>query len=764
MTLRLHMGLARALTVVLAMCWLGLTVVSAQAADSDGRIIRSIEVRGNQHVETETVLASIDIRPGEALDPARVSADIKHLFAKGYFSDVRAFIDEAEAGLKLIFDVRENPLVGKVDISGNDAIPDKDITPKLALQSGQMFNDAGLEDDKRAIRKMYLKKGYYQVEVDSEIQPKDKSRVDVEIKVEEGGISRIKRIRFIGNDAFSDDTLLDELASRQANFMAWFTDRDVFERERLGGDVQLLEQYYRNHGFLDVRVESLLVTLAPSKEWFYLTFSVHEGPAYRVAELDVQGDMTPSREALVDAIKLESGAFYSEKLLRESLDAMTEKVGDEGYAFANVTPSFKRHVESRTVDIAFDVEKGKMVYIERVDISGNHKTEDQVIRRQLRQMEGSRYSASRMKLSKLRMQRTDLFDDVRTSLPRGSADDKVVMKIEVDEKRTGTFSIGGGFSQLEKLFMTAKVEERNFLGKGLTTNLSTDLGSKTQNFNLSITEPYFLGKELSASINAFKTQTRLEDITSFKQDSWGGGLGLGVPLAEFLSYSVRYQYSQTDIFDVPATASLLLRSQEGKQTTGELTQVLRWDSSNRRLTPTAGQIYEARVGVAGLGGSNRFIEGQARARLYFPLGAGFVLSPGVSAKYIRGYSGREAPIFRRYSLGGIGSIRGFDSFGVTIRDQNGEIVGGNRVATAGLDLFFPLPFMDTDNFRGVIFADAGTVVDSGTPNLSDVRASTGVGLQWITPVMPVALVWGFPLRSLPEDIESSFEFALGATF
>ncbi|MDX8411782.1 MAG: outer membrane protein assembly factor BamA, partial [Mariprofundaceae bacterium] len=443
---------------------------------------------------------------------------------------------------------------------------------------------------------------------------------------------------------------------------------------------------------------------------------------------------------------------------------MTEKVGDEGYAFANVTPMFKRHIESKKVDITFDVEKGKMVYIERIEISGNHKTEDRVIRRQLRQMEGARYSASRMKLNKLRMQRTDLFDDIRTSLPRGSEDDKVIMKIEVDEKRTGTFSIGGGFSQLEKLFMTAKVEERNFLGKGLTTNLSVDLGGKTQNFNLSVTEPFFLGEELSVSFNAFKTQTRLQDITSFKQDSWGGGIGFGIPLADFLSYSIRYQYSQTDIFDLPDTASSLLRSQEGKQTTGELTQVLRWDSTNRRLTPTAGQVYEARFGVAGLGGSNRFIEAQLKSRLYFPLGGDFVFSPGVAGKYIHAYSGRKVPIYRRYSLGGIGSIRGFESFGVTIRDQDGQIRGGDKVVTASLELFFPLPFMDTDNFRGVVFADAATVVDSGTPTLSDVRVSSGLGLQWITPVMPVALVWGFPLRSLPDDVESSFEFALGATF
>ena len=763
MVLRASKSLNCVFALLLATLMTGAVVAYAETVDQ-GWTIDSIEVRGNRHIEAETVLAGIESRVGDQLDRDKVSKDVRSLFDKGFFSDIDVSIDQSENGLKLIFVVEENPQVGNVNISGNDAIEDKDINPKLKLKPGQRFNEASLEADKRAIRKMYLKKGYYQVDVEANVKSLDGGRVELDLKVKEGGVTRIKRIRFIGNKAFGDDTLLDELASREAGFMAWFTDRDVFERERLGGDVQLLEQYYRNHGYLDVRVESLIVTLTPSKEWFYLTFGIHEGPAYYVDKLDVQGDLTPSREALVEVIKLESGQFYSEKLLRESLEGMTEKVGDEGYAFANVTPLFQRHVDSQKVDITFDVEKGKMVYIERVDISGNHKTEDQVIRRELRQMEGVRYSASHMKLSKLRMQRTDLFDDIRISMPRGSADDKVVMNVEVDEKRTGTFSIGGGFSQLEKLFMTAKVEERNFLGKGLTTNLSMDLGGKTQNFNLSITEPFFLGEELSASFNAFKSQTRLQDITSFKQDNWGGGFGFGIPLAEFLTYSIRYQFSQTHIFDLPADASLLLRSQEGKQTTGELTQILRWDSTDRRLTATSGQIHEARFGVAGLGGINRFFEAQVRSRLYFPLGGGFVLSPGVTGKFIRAYSGREVPIYRRYSLGGIGSIRGFDSYGVTIRDPNGEIEGGYKVATAGLDVFFPLPFMDTDNFRGVIFADAGTVVAEGMPKSNDIRIATGIGMQWITPVMPVALVWAFPLRSLPGDVESSFEFALGTTF
>lgn len=736
------------------------------AAPWEGKTVKEIKVVGNKNVETATVLAQLRSEIGKPLDPRVIREDIKRLFATGFFSDIRAYIEPSAEGVSLLYEVVENPFIAGVEIEGNDEIPDKKLMPKLNLQPGRVFNPTVLAKDVETIRKAYLKKGYYQVRVEVQEKKLADGRLRVTFLVHEGHVTRIKRIRFVGNASFSSKELKRVIASRESGLAAWITDRDIFRASRLNADRGMLEQFYMDEGYLDARVESVAVTMSPDKRWFYLTFNIHEGPRYKIGQVDIQGDLVPSKEALQAEIKLQKGEWYSLKRLRESIQAMNEKVGDEGYAFATITPLFKRHMDARTVDITFDIEKGREVYITRIEIAGNEKTEDRVIRRELRQSEGERFGATKLATSKKRLQRTDLFEDVRISTPKEQAPDQVRMKVEVQEKKTGSFALGFGFSQLEKTFFTAKIEERNFLGKGITTNVNGEVGAKTQNFDVSVTDPYFLDQPLSLSINAFKQQTRLQDFTSFKQNNFGLGTSLGIPLSEEWTYSIGYQFTKTHIFDLPAGASLVLQSQAGKQSTGEVTQVLTWDTRNAMLTPSSGHLEQLRFGVAGLGGTNRFIETQALMRQYFSLSDRWILSPGLQGKYIRGYRGRNVPIYRRYSLGGSGSLRGFDYFGVTIRDPaTGDVIGGNKEVTGSLDLYFPLPFMETPGFRGDIFLDAGTVADFNRRlRFADLRVSSGFALQWVSPLGPLSLVWGYPLRSRPGDVKRVFEFAIGAGF
>ncbi|MFQ5355431.1 MAG: outer membrane protein assembly factor BamA, partial [Mariprofundaceae bacterium] len=666
-----------------------------------------------------------------------------------------------------IFDVRENPLVGEISILGNDEIPDKKLKPKLKLKSGQIYSKARVAADIKIIQREYLKEGYYQVEVELSPKTLKDGRVDVTFDVHEGEVTRIKRIRFVGNQTFSDSKLRGVIASREANNLpAWFSDADIVDKKRMGADGQLLDQFYRNHGFLDVNIESMLFTLSPDKEWFYITFNLHEGIQYRVGKLVLQGDMVPSREVLMDSITLESGEIYSQGELQKSLEAMNEQVGDEGYAFASVTPLFQRHLEEKTVDLTFDIEKGSKVYIKRIEIGGNQKTEDRIIRREIRLAEGELFSASKLSLSKRRLNKLDYFEDIRVSLPKGSEPDKVIMKVDIEEKQTGSFSLGGGYSQLEKLFFSAKVDERNFLGKGWQANLSGEIGSKTKNYSLSVTEPYFLEKDLSVSVNAFKQQTRLEDFVLYKQDNIGGGINFGIPLTENLNYGVGYQIARTNIFDLPPDSSAILLSQAGVQTTGEVIQSLGWDTTDHPITPSSGHLELFHLGIAGLGGSNRFVETRLSSEIYFPISEGLTLSPSLKGKYIRGFSGRGVPIYRRYSLGGLQTMRGFDSFGISILDPvTGDILGGNKTVTASLDLFFPIPYMQTSGFRGVVFVDTGTVADHNQSlQIADLRVSYGFGIQWLSPVGPIGLVWGFPIRKQPEDRVQNFNFAIGSQF
>jgi len=750
----------------------------AAAAESIEKKIVAIETSGNRYVESAAILANIESKVGESLSRKQISRDVRALFKTGYFEDVHVEGIPENGGVRLVYVVKENPLIAELKILDNDEIPDKDLKPKLELKPGRVFSEAKLRKDRNTIRKSYLKKGYYQVDVTAEKVMRDDGRVDLTLHVNEGSITHIKRIQFIGNEAFSDETLRTEVISRQSDLFSWFTSRDVFDRERFGGDSQMLQQYYMNNGYLDMKIESAQLSLTPDKESFYLTFSLFEGPKYTIDQTDLQGDLVPSREALLKAITFEKGDTYSVTELRKAIEAMELVVGDEGYAFVSVTPLFQRDVEGRKLSITFDIEKGQEVYVERIEVSGNQKTSDEVARRELRQYEGERYNASAVKRSKDRLKRLQLFKDVRINLDKQEQPDRVKMNVELEDDKTGSFSLGAGYSQVEKVFLTASVQEKNFLGKGYTTNVSADVGAATQNFSVVLSDPYFLGSEVSATLNLFKSQTKPGDVVGYQQNSFGGGISFGVPITEFFSYSVGYQYNHSKLTDIPLPTSILLLAQQGVQTTGEVIQYLTWDNRDRTVAPTSGHQEQLGASVAGVGGQNRFYELSFSSKSYFSLTDELVLNPSFVAKTIAGYSGKDVPIYRRYSIGGIGTVRGFDAYGISLRDPlTGEAIGGDKLMNASVNLFFPIPYMETTGVRGALFADAGivwgsvnTTVGVQTLNVAqnfsaaNIRTSAGIGIEWMSPVGPLSLAWSIPIHKVQGDLERTFEFALGASF
>ena len=746
------------------------------AADESVPVVSAIAIEGNRFVDSAAIRGKIHSQTGKPLDRRQVSRDVRALFATGLYRDLSVEGVRSGDQVKLIYHVVENPVIGKLIFEGNDDVEDKVLKRISKLKAGHVFGPQQLKRERANLRRQYLKKGHYQVEVSFKQKKNSDGSVDLTVHIDEGPVTRIRRIRFSGNNAFDRATLTKELASRESTFMGWFSDRDVFSQKRAGADEQLLQQYYLNHGYLDAKVESKILSLSEDKRSFYLTFNLHEGVQYTVSSIDLQGDLVPSKRALMDAVALHAGEIYSLEKLRKTIDAITEKVGDEGYAFANVTPLFKRDTPKRRVAITLDIEKGRKVYVERIEIAGNDATDDKVVRREMRQSEGARYAAGRVKRSKERLKRLSLFKDVQVTMPRGSAPDKVKMKVKVTEDKTGKFTFGVGFSQLEKAFISTSLQQKNFLGKGIDTKLDGTIGTRTQNYNVSITDPYFLDREVSATFNTFKTQTKLDAVTLYRQNDIGAGVNFGIPLTEHTGYSVGYQFSKTNLSNIPTTASIILQAQAGRHTLGELTQSVYYDTRDMTIAPHSGQYASLGLGVAGLGGVRRFVEFSARDRLFFPLGKKLVLSPQIEGRYIQGYGGRQVPLERRYSLGGVGSLRGFDSFGVSLRDKT-DPVGGNGMARAAIDLFFPLPGIRTEGFRGVLFTDAGTVWGSinSTFNgraisirerfsMRKVRVSAGFGVEWLSPVGPVALIWGNAIRKQPGDLTRGFEFALGSSF
>ncbi|MDX8402462.1 MAG: outer membrane protein assembly factor BamA, partial [Mariprofundaceae bacterium] len=590
---------------------------------------------------------------------------------------------------------------------------------------------------------------------------------------------------FAGNHAFTDADLRDAIASRTSGLMTWFTDRDVFDKRRFQADVQMLQQFYLNRGYLDIRVESSSVVIAPDRLHFAMLYSLQEGIPYHVGRIILRGDVLPDEQTLREKLELASGDLFSMEKLRKSIDAITERVGDEGYAFATVTPEFRRRPEEGKVDIALEIEKGREIYVERIEITGNEKSVDQVVRRELKQDEAARYSSSAIRRSKEALGRTGLFKDTQISLPRGSAPDKVKMKVKVEEEKSGKFTFGVGYSQLEKVFMRTSMSENNLFGRGYRANVSADLGKVTKNYNVSLTDPFFLGEPLAVTVNAFNTSSNQFNTTTvntlgYSSRSTGGGLSLSVPLTDELSWALGWQYTATTLSNIPAGSSILLQSQAGKQSTGELTQRLIWNSTDSAVAPKRGVNTTLSAGYAGLGGSNRFgsLGLDATGFVSFGEEQDFTLSPSMEFRMIRGLRGQEVPLYRRYSLGGIGSLRGFDALGVSLRDPaTQEALGGDRMLRLSLNGFFPIPYMQTAGFRGVLFADAGTVwgtvrarVGNQTFNLSEafalskMRASVGFGIEWLSPVGPITMSWGFPVRKQAGDVLRRFEFGLGMGF
>ena len=763
----------------LTLCMLFLCSLSAVAADSHQSFsssdkILSLDVAGNRYVESAAVLADVDTKVGEVLNRRIMSRDIQRLYKTGNYESLQFLGVRRAAGIQLTLQVKERPFISSYALDGNDAVSSKDLKRRLKLKEGMIFNPSLLRADINTIRKGYLKKGFYQVEVTTEKTMLPDGTMKMVLVIVEGEKTHVRQVRFMGNKAFSDATLLDEVSAHPTNLLTWMMNKDIINSKKFANDGQRLSQFYQNRGYLDMRVESSQLLLAPDKASFYLNFSVHEGPIYHVSQIDVKGDLIPSKEKLMDAIQLKAGDLYSLSLLRDAIQKLTLIVGDEGYAFANVTPMFQRNIEEHTVAISFDIEKGRKVYIERIEVVGNEKTDDVVVRREMRLDESEKFSATGMRLSKEKLGRLQLFKDVRISMPKGSANDRVNAKVNVTENKTGSFTGGIGYSQIERMLFRVKVSEKNLLGKGYGLSATGDVGSRTQNFNVSLTDPYFLNRDIQATVNVNKTQTKLTQVATatYTQNNVGGGLGLTFALSEHVSNGIRYNYSNTNITNLPANATLVLQAQAGRQSTSEVTETLAYDDRDKAMQTHQGSMHSISMGGATVGGGNRFIEGTVNSQNYFPVSDDVVLRASTSASWIQGYAAKKVPIYRRYSLGGGNVLHGFDFYGISMRDPiTGEAVGGNKKFSANLDLFFPLPYLQTGGFRGVLFVDSGTVWGNAVSNVpaelfkpAKIRVSSGVGVEWMSPVGPITLSWGKALKKQPQDLIRSFNFGLGSTF
>ena len=746
------------LTVLILGVWIG-------AATAQERTIESVQVEGNERIEAETVRSYLSVGPGDAFDAGAVNESLKSLFATGLFADVAI----RQEGDVLIVSVIENPIINRVVFEGNESIEDDELEAEIQLRPRAVYTRPRVQSDLQRLTEIYRRSGRFAATIEPKVVQLPQNRVDLVFEVNEGAVTGIRRINFIGNSRFSDSALRDVILTRESAWYRFATTADTYDPDRLTFDRELLRRFYLANGYVDFRVISAVAELTPDRTDFVITFSLEEGERYRVAAIDIESrlrDLAP--EQLLPGIEIEAGDWYDADLVEETLLELTEVVGSRGYAFVDVSPRIERDREATTVDVTFEIDEGPRVYVERIDIVGNVRTTDEVVRREFRLVEGDAFNSALVRRSRQRIMNLGFFDRVDINTGEGTAPDRSVLTVEVSEVPTGELSFGAGVSSADGFLGDIAIRERNLLGEGQDLRLGLTISETRQEIDLSFTEPYFLDRDVAAGFDLFQRTIDLQEESSFDRETTGFAVRAGYPLSERLRHTVSYTLKTDDVSNIASTTSRFIAEQEGRTTTSAISHVLNYDLRDSRIDPTEG--YFARFGqeVAGLGGDARFLKHTLTYGHFYSIADGWVLSAVARAGYIVGIDD-DVRIVDRFFLGGR-SLRGFEPSGVGPRDEEtGDALGGNLFYSATGELGIPLGVAEELNLRGAVFVDVGslTKTDDSGPGLLDEgspRLSVGVGINFRSPLGPIRLDFSRALIKEDYDRTENFRFTFGTRF
>lgn len=726
--------------------------------------VTDVRVEGNDRIEADAIKRQIATRSGEAFLASRLSKDIKAIFAMDYFDDVRVEAEDQVDGKLVVFTVKEKPTIRKIRLAGNTVLKDEEINDEiLDIKTGSILNIARLQRNVERIKDSYREKNYHNVEVSYRIEPLENNQTDLEFVIEEGEKLLIKSIQFVGNSQFDEDELKDLMKTSEKGFFSWITSSGDLNREDLRQDSTRIAAYYHNNGFIQARVSDPQIDFKP--EWVEITIKIEEGPQFAVGAVTIEGqDLGASEAELLQKVKITAEENYNREILRNDVLALTDYYSDLGFAYAQVSPKVKRDYDQRKVDIAYVIDKGKPVVFERIVISGNTRTRDKVIRRQLKVYEQESYSGVRLKKGVQRLHRLEYFEDIKVNTEKGSRDDTMVLNIDVTEKSTGALSFGGGYSSVEDLFFMAQISQRNFLGRGQILQLKGQIGGTTNKFDLSFTEPWLFDIPLSAGFDVYKWDRDYDDYT---KDSVGAGMRLGYPIIDHLRFTMGYMYDIADITDITDQASDSVREMAGENITSSVQAELRWDSRDRIFNPSRGSIHKLIIEYAGLGGDVGFAKYQAETGWYLPIVwelVGFVRGKG---GYVEQTENKKLPDWEKFYLGGINSLRGFDWRDISPTEVNSKgietEVGGEKFVQMNLELIFPI--YKKAGLMGVLFYDTGNVWrESEDIEFNDLRESAGFGFRWYSPVGPIRVEYGHILDRQEDEDTGRWEFTMGASF
>ncbi|CCG40893.1 outer membrane protein assembly factor BamA [Magnetospirillum molischianum] len=744
----------------------GLLAATNPAWADDGTRVRSVVVQGTQRIEAETVKSYMTISDGDMFDTERVNRSLKALFNTGLFADVAI----RREGDQLVVRVVENPIINRIAFEGNRKIKEEQLSSEAQLKPRTVYTRSKVQADVKRILDLYRRNGRFAATVEPKIIQLEQNRVDLVYEIAEGDPTYVRRISFVGNRRYDETKLRETLQTKEERWYRFLTTDDTYDPDRVTYDRELLRRFYLKHGFADFRVASAIAELTPNREGFFITYTIEEGERYTFGKSTINAglrDLKP--EELQPIVVSREGDWYNADQVEDIVQKLTDAVGTKGYAFVDIRPQVNRNRETKVIDVTYDIQEGPRVFVERIDITGNVRTLDKVIRREFRLVEGDAFNTAKLRRSRQRLKDLNFFEKAEvTNVPSETAPDRTVIKVEVQEKSTGELSFGVGWSSQIGPMIEASIRERNLLGRGQDVTLSSMLASKRTQINFSFTEPYFLEREIAAGFDAFAINRDLSNYSSYDSETIGGSLRLGYQISDSLRQDWKYTLKQDKVSNVTTTSRYIL-DQVGSRVTSSVTTGLTYDKRDSRIEPGEGYFVRVAAEGAGLGGDIHFVRGTLSGGQYYTLDDQVVLGLTTNNGYIVGL-GERVRITDRFFVGG-DSLRGFESAGVGPRDiATEDSLGGIWMLTGSAQVRFPIGLPDEFGVSGQVFTDAGTVGPSdikdstGVRQGSSLRLSSGVGVSWKSPMGPVSLDIGVPLMKESYDKTELLKFNFGTKF
>ena len=732
-------------------------IVAYTARDS---VIASISPEGNKNIDAGAILRKIKSKAGDIYNPAVLREDLKSIYEMGYFDDVQLDVRDSPKGKVIVFKIVEKPIITSLTYKGFAELDEKDIKEAANIKEQSILNPSKINASVENIKNLYRTKGYYNAKITPEITYPTPHTADVVFAIDEGKKIYIKEIRFHGNTTFKASELEDVMKTKTKWMFSWLTAAGLLDKDELKQDADSIVSFYNNNGFLDAKISDPIVT--QDQDYLYITFDIQEGPRYTVGTIDFDGDLITDKQTLIDLMTVRKEPYLSRKVLRENILAIQDLYGEKGYAFVDIRPDLKKSTDATRFDILLHIKKGDLVYINRIIIKGNTRTRDNVIRRELKVAEGGVFDGKAIRTSSEKLQRLNFFEDVSIKpVPTGDPS-KMDLDIDVKEKSTGRFSVGAGYSSVDQVVLMGTIAEDNFLGLGDRLSFSANTGSVSRQFILSFTDPHINDSRLSMGMDLFK-MTR--EYTSYTTDSKGGALRFGYPVwGEWIGIG-QYKFTDTRLSNVNLTTApyLIIKSMD-IHTTSSVKYSMKRDTRDKLYGTTKGSYNLASVEYAGgpFAGDSQFTKVEGETSWYFPL-------PLSTTFHVRGSAGQafqnqpdKLPVFERYFLGGINTVRGF-KYAYISPTENGQRIGGDKMWFTNTEFLFPL--VAKQGIQGVVFYDMGRVFnDNENWSFSDFKKSAGVGVNWYSPMGPLRLECGFNLDPQTGEAHTVWDFTMGGSF